>query len=199
MEFFVWCRDRPGTAALRRGLTETHWVYMDRFADTMIARGPALGADGAPIGSMHILDLPDPAAARAFAFEEPYAKSGVFAEVLVRRWANALGRTMWDWPADPGTDRRFLVIGTAHPGMTARRSELLGAHQAWLNDPARAGGIILRGPLLSDDGAEWLGSAMLLQQPDAAAARGLFEGEPYHEGGLYAGLEILPWRFGGRH
>ena len=199
MEFLVYCRDRAGTAALRQQLVQTHWSYMDRYAATMIARGPTLAEDGSPTGSMHILDLPDLEAARAFAFEEPYYSAGVFAEVTIRRWANALGRTMWDWPADPGTDRRFLVIGTGHPGVTARRSALLAAHQGWLTDPARAAGIILRGPLLSDDGAEWVGSAMLLQQPDAASARAVFAGELYHEGGLYERLEILPWRFGGRH
>lgn len=72
MEFFVYHRDRPGSSALRDELLEEHWSYMDGFAKQMIARGPTLTDDGeTATGSVHIVDLPDPAAARAFAFDEP--------------------------------------------------------------------------------------------------------------------------------
>ena len=47
---------------------------------------------------MHIVDLPYPAAARAFAFYEPNYQAGVYRHVLLRRWRNLLGRTMWDFP-----------------------------------------------------------------------------------------------------
>jgi uncharacterized protein len=40
MEFFIYCRDRPGSGALRSELAEAHWAFMDRYADEMIARGP---------------------------------------------------------------------------------------------------------------------------------------------------------------
>jgi hypothetical protein len=41
---------------------------MDRYAAKMIARGPTLADDGdTPTGSVHIVGLPEPAAARAFA------------------------------------------------------------------------------------------------------------------------------------
>ncbi|MCP9953271.1 YciI family protein [Actinomadura madurae] len=70
MEFFVYHRDRPGSRELREKLLEEHWSYMDRYAAEMIARGPTF--DGETLtGSVHIVDLPDPAAARAFAFDEP--------------------------------------------------------------------------------------------------------------------------------
>jgi uncharacterized protein YciI len=72
MEFFCYHRDRPGSVALREELLEEHWSYMDRYASQMIARGPTLASDGCtPTGSLHIVDLPDSAAARAFAFDEP--------------------------------------------------------------------------------------------------------------------------------
>src|ERR1035438_7764487 len=72
MEFFCYHRDRPGSAALREELLEEHWSYMDRYASQMIARGPTLASDGGtPTGSVHIVGLPDSAAARAFAFDEP--------------------------------------------------------------------------------------------------------------------------------
>ena len=65
MEFFCYHRDRPGCVALREELLEEHWSYMDRYASQMIARGPTLASDGCtPTGSLHIVDLPDSAAAR---------------------------------------------------------------------------------------------------------------------------------------
>src|SRR3712207_3753991 len=108
MEFFCYHRDRPGSAALRADLLEQHWSYMDRYAEAMIARGPTFGGEGLegiegvegddPTGSVHIVDLPDAAAARAFAFDEPNYQAGVYRDVLLRRWRNTLGRTMWNFP-----------------------------------------------------------------------------------------------------
>jgi uncharacterized protein len=84
MEFFCYHRDRPGSMALREELLEKHWSYMDRYAAQMIARGPTLAGDGdTPTGSVHIVDLPGPAAARAF--EEPSHQAGVYRDVLLRR------------------------------------------------------------------------------------------------------------------
>jgi uncharacterized protein YciI len=113
MEFFCFHRDRPGTTALRDELLEQHWAYMDKHAKTMIARGPAIADDGdTPAGSVHILGLPDPAAARAFAFNEPYYQAGVYRDVLLRRWSNTLGRTMALIRApDPDTARAILTPG----------------------------------------------------------------------------------------
>lgn len=102
MEFFCYHRDRPGSLELRDQLLEEHWSYMDLFAAQMIARGPTFAADGdTPSGSVHIVDLPDAAAARAFAFDEPNYQAGVYRDVLLRRWRNLLGRTMWDFPVAP--------------------------------------------------------------------------------------------------
>lgn len=82
MEFFCYHRDRPGSAALRQELREEHWSYVDRFPG-MIARGPTFEGER-PTGSVHVLDLPDPAAARAFAFEEPGYQAGAYRDVLLR-------------------------------------------------------------------------------------------------------------------
>ena len=72
-------------------MVEEHWAYMDRFAATMVARGPTLADDGTLTGSVHILDLPDATAARTFAFEEPGYRAGAYRDVLLRRWHNSLG------------------------------------------------------------------------------------------------------------
>lgn len=172
MEFFCYYRDRRGSLALRGELLEAHWSYMDRFP--MIARGPTFDGDGLPTGSVHIVDLPGPAAARAFAFDEPGYQAGVYRDVLLRRWHNALGRTMWDFPGADGD--RYLVLG-------------LGAGQAADLPPDRDD-LIAYGPLLSDDGTTWLGTAALVQGQDTARA--------VLPPDRYADIEVHHWRFGGR-
>ncbi|MGW5773934.1 YciI family protein [Streptomyces longwoodensis] len=181
MEFLCYHRDRPGSLPLRDELLEDHWSYMDRYAKEMIARGPTLADDGdTPTGSVHILDLPDPAAARAFAFDEPNYQAGAYRDVLLRRWHNALGRTMWDFPGGRTGGNRYLVLG-------------LGTGQAAdLAVPPDRHELIAYGPLLSDDGTAWLGTAVLLRAPDPEAARAILTQD------RYADIEVHHWQFGGR-
>ncbi|MFG3155553.1 YciI family protein [Streptomyces sp. NPDC048219] len=181
MEFLCYHRDRPGSAALRGELTEEHWSYMDRYAKEMIARGPTFAGDGdTPTGSLHIVDLPDPAAARAFAFDEPNYQAGVYRDVLLRRWRNTLGRSMWDFPGGRTGGNRWLVLG-------------LGTGQAAdLEVPPGRDELIAYGPLLSDDGGTWLGTAVLLRAPDPETARAVLSAD------RYAGIEVHDWQFGGR-
>jgi uncharacterized protein len=181
MEFFCYHRDRHGSAVLRHELLDQHWSYMDHFAAQMIARGPTFAGDGeTPTGSVHIVDLPDPAAARAFAFDEPNYQAGVYRDVLLRRWRNTLGRTMWDFPGGRDGGNRYLVLG-------------LGAGQAAdLDVPADRAELIAYGPLLSDNGAAWLGTAALVRAPDPGEARAVLA--PHR----YADIEVHDWAFGGR-
>lgn len=181
MEFFCYHRDRPGSMSLRNKLIEEHWSYMDRYAAQLIARGPTLAADGdTATGSVHIVDLPDPAAARAFAFDEPNYQAGVYRDVLVRRWRNTLGRTMWDFPGGRTGGNRYLVLG-------------LGAEPAAdLTVPPNQDELIAYGPLLSDNGTTWLGTAALVRAPDPDTARAVLT----HD--LYADIEVHNWQFGGR-
>ena len=181
MEFFCYHRDRPGSVALRDELLEEHWSYMDRYASQMIARGPTLASDGgAPTGSVHIVGLPDSAAARAFAFDEPGYQAGVYRDVLLRRWRNTLGRTMWDFPGGRTGGRRYLVLG-------------LGTGPAAdLALPPGRDRLIAYGPLLSDDGATWLGTAVLVRAPDPDTARAVLTAA------RYASVEVHDWQFGGR-
>ncbi|UIX31657.1 YciI family protein [Streptomyces sp. GQFP] len=184
MEFLCYHRDRPDSLALRYELLEDHWSYMDGYAKEMIARGPTLAADGeTPTGSVHILDLPDPATARAFAFDEPGYQAGVYRDVLLRRWRNTLGRTIWEFPGGPTDGNRYLVLGLGRDTSQA----------ADLTPPADRDDLIAYGPLLSDDGATWLGTAALLRAPDAETARAVLLTPD-----RYADVEVHDWQFGGR-
>jgi len=100
--------------------------------------------------------------------------------VLLRRWRNLLGRTMWDFPGGRDGGNRYLVLG-------------LGAGQAAdLAVPPGRDELIAYGPLLSDNGATWLGTAVLLRAPDPATARAILTSD------FYADIEVHNWQFGGR-
>ena len=181
MEFFCYHRDRPASATLRADLLERHWSYMDQYATQMIARGPTLTADGqTATGSVHILDLPDPAAARAFAFDEPNYQAGVYRDVLLRRWRYTLGRTMWDFAGGPTGGNRYFVLALGR------------GHDADLVVPHLRDELIAYGTLLSDDGASWLGTALLIRAPDPGTALSAVA----HD--AYADIEVHRWQFGGR-
>ena len=181
VEFFCYHRDRPGSATLRGELREEHWSYMDRYQAEMIARGPTLTDDGeTATGSVHIVGLPGPADARAFAFDEPNYQAGVYRDVLLRRWRNLLGRTMWDFAGGRVGGNRYLVLGLG----TAQAADLAV--------PSAQDELIAYGPLLSDDGATWLGTAALIRAPDPDAARAILTP------GRYADIEVHNWQFGGR-
>jgi hypothetical protein len=181
VEFFCYHRDRPGTSDLRDQLREKHWSYMDGYMDRMIARGPTLDDSGeVATGSVHIVDLAGPDAGRAFAFDEPNYQAGVYRDVLLRRWRNLLGRTMWEFPGGPEIGRRFVLIG-------------LGSGAGVdLAVPAESQDLIAYGPLLSDDGATWLGTAAILRAATASAAGSVLTGS------TYASVEVHNWQFGGR-
>ncbi|MEV2216316.1 YciI family protein [Streptomyces sp. NPDC050997] len=181
MEFFCYHRDRPGSLNLRNEMGEKHWSYMDQYAKELIARGPTFADDGeTPTGSVHIVDLPDPAAARAFAFDEPNYQAGAYRDVLLRRWRNLLGRTMWDFPGGRTGGNRYLVLG-------------LGSGQAAdLVVPPTRDELIAYGPLLSDDGTTWLGTAVLLRASAPDTARAVLTPD------RYADIEVHDWEFGGR-
>lgn len=181
MEFLCYHRDRPGSMPLRDELLEAHWSYMDRFASNLIARGPTFDREEEyATGSIHIVDVPGPAEARSFAFDEPNYQAGVYRDVLLRRWRNGLGRTMWEFPGGASGGLRYLVIG------------LGGGEAVDLEPPADHPGLIAYGPLLSDDGSAWLGTAALIRAADPTEARALLTPDGY------AAIEVHAWEFGGR-
>jgi uncharacterized protein len=185
VEFFCYHRDRPGSMALRSALLEEHWSYMDRYASKMIARGPTFDFDDddEPTGSVHIVDLSSCAAAREFAFDEPNYQAGVYRDLMLRRWRNVLGRTMWDFAGGESGGNRYLVLGFGS-GQTAG---LDGPDTQSLQD-----GLISYGPLLSDDGTNWLGTAALVRASDPDTARAVLTPDSYAE------IEVHGWQFGGR-
>ncbi|OEV14324.1 hypothetical protein AN219_28130, partial [Streptomyces nanshensis] len=80
----------------------------------------------------------------AFAFEEPNQQAGIYRDVLLFRWRNLLGRTMWEFPGGRTGGNRYLVLG-----LGPARGEH-GAQPAGPTVPPGEDELIAFGPLLSD-------------------------------------------------
>jgi uncharacterized protein YciI len=188
LDFFVYSRDAADSADLRddQSLAEEHWSYMDRFAASMVARGPTLDTHREhATGSLHILALPSVDAAREFVALEPNNRAGVYREHVVWRFENLFGRSMWEFSRLPN-ELRFLVIGRSHLGRRvpaeALPAELLER-------------LVVYGALTTLDGAELVGVALGLQTPDREAVDALIEGSGL---GPFFDVEVHDWEFGGR-
>jgi uncharacterized protein len=190
VDFFVYSRDAVDTTELRddQALLEEHWSYMDRFAESVIARGPTLdtGREVAT-GSLHVLALPSVGAARDFIALEPNNRAGVYEEHLVWRFENLLGRSMWELSGQPA-EPLFLIIG---------RSQLGRPVAAEILPPELLERLVLYGALTTLDGAEPAGVALALQAPGREAVDALLEDE---RTGLdaFSEVEVHDWEFGGR-
>jgi len=88
--YAIHCIDKPGSTDLRSVTREHHLEHLDSFADQVLVAGPLLDNDGAPIGSLLILDFADRKAAIQFAADDPYALAGLFASVAVTAWRKTL-------------------------------------------------------------------------------------------------------------
>lgn len=105
----------------------------------------------------------------------------MYQDVLLRRWHNVLGRTMWDFAGGRAGGNRYLVLGLLGTGQTVDPAL-----------PTDCDELIAYGPLLSDDGTSWLGTAVLVRAPDPNTARVTLPSDHYDH------IEVHTWQFGGR-
>jgi len=195
MDFLIYSR---GTAAAAvadddPGLNERHWAYMDGFAHGMTARGPTLGPHRQGwTGSVHVVNLPDPEAAREFVAREPYNQAGLFEEHRTWRFANILGQTMWQF-ADAGDEPCFLVLARPATDVPQKLSPVPLADLP----PELRERLILYGELRNLNDDEPAGVALAVQAATRETLDALL-------GDARAGLadchdvEIHDWEFGGR-
>lgn len=82
--------DKAGELQTRLDTREAHVAYLKASGVVEMA-GPLLDDAGEMCGSLIILDVPDMAAAEAFAADDPYAKAGLFESVTLDAWNKVLG------------------------------------------------------------------------------------------------------------
>ena len=84
------CLDKPGALQTRLDNRAAHLAHI-QSSGTVEMAGPFLDAEGRMTGSLIVLEVPDMAAARAWAEADPYAKAGLFESVSIREWRKVIG------------------------------------------------------------------------------------------------------------
>ncbi len=81
MLFAITCLDKPDSAALRQATRAKHLEHAARHG--VVFGGPLLGPDGAPCGSLLVIEADHQAAAEHVAAADAYAQAGLFASVTI--------------------------------------------------------------------------------------------------------------------
>ena len=90
--YVLICIDKLNSFALRMATREAHLAYVRETPHARLkVGGPFLGKNGEMTGSLLIAEAKDPAAAEAFAADDPYGKAGLFASVEIRPWKVTAG------------------------------------------------------------------------------------------------------------
>jgi uncharacterized protein YciI len=194
MLFSILIHDEPNSAALRDEHRAAHLAYLKGFDAQTLFAGPFTDDDEtADLGSFRLLDLPDRAAAEQHIADEPYVIGGIQKRWQIHQWKPSVPYTWRDCPREEG-NIQALFYGTDFPGGMAKRIENRDAHENYLNDHDNM--VMTRGPLLTDDGSESVGSIWLLDLPNLDAGRELLKGDPFYKSGIYKEEMLVRWRFG---
>jgi uncharacterized protein YciI len=88
----------------------------------------------------------------------------------------------------------FVIIGWDKPGQGQTRLDTRPAHLAYLATVKDQ--LKLAGPFLAADNQTAIGSLMIYECANEAEARAIMESDPFSKAGLFASLDIKPWRQG---
>ena len=194
MHFAILIYDEPGSAALRDQYRQTHLDYLKAFDAQTLFAGPFTTDDeSADLGSLRLIEFPDRATANRHVAEEPYVIGGVQKRWYIQHW---LPRSPYSWRDCPRTKGHIQAMfhGLDQPGAERLAPEFRAAHEAYLAQHASM--VMARGPLVTDDGEEPIGSVLLLDVPDMDAARAFMAHEPFYSNGVYKDINFHRWRFG---
>jgi uncharacterized protein YciI len=83
VKFILIAHDKAGALEVRKANRPAHLAYLQAAGEKIVFGGPLLAADGAPFGSVVVIEAEDEAAARAFFAGDPYAEAELFEMVTV--------------------------------------------------------------------------------------------------------------------
>jgi hypothetical protein len=85
----------------------------------------------------------------------------------------------------------FVIFAKDKPGDGSARAAHRAEHLEYLKSQADA--VRTAGPLLDDAGA-MIGSMLVIEAADRAAAERFAAGDPFRKRGVFASVEVHPWR-----
>jgi len=101
-----------------------------------------------------------------------------------------------DAPIGQSTGASYMLyacICTDKPGASELRQQTRETHLAHLREHHSA--IVSAGPLLSADGETPIGSLLIVEANSVDDARAMMEADPYAKAGVFARIEVHPWRW----
>jgi uncharacterized protein len=90
--FVLTCLDKPDSLPLRMEIRPHHLAYLEQFTSAVKLAGPLLDdVEGAPNGSMLVIEFPTMEDAKAFGANDPYAKAGLFQHTRLTPFRATIG------------------------------------------------------------------------------------------------------------
>ena len=173
LQQFLCTGPKTGTPDFFREHLHAHESYFASYGDSFIFRD-------------------DRAALDKFVADEPMNKAGVYQRVEIHRWSNSFQKRAADY-ARKGL-QQFLCTGPK-TGTPDFFREHLHAHESYFASYGES--FIFRGPIRSADGADNIGTALLIELPNRAAADRFRNEEPFaRNGGYQRDVRITRWAFG---
>ena len=191
-QWVIYCWDKPGMQETRRAQLPEQQRYVKSFGERVIGYGHFLSDDGAAtLGTSFFMQLDDRATADTFVADEPLNKAGVYERIEIQRWSNSFQKRAADY-ARKGL-QQFLCTAPKIGSPEFFRQNL-HAHESYF--ASYADSFIFRGPIRSADGVDNIGTALLLELPDRAAADAFWNNEPFAKNGGYPrDARIIRWAF----
>jgi uncharacterized protein len=192
-QWAIYCWDRPGMETARRGLVVEQSSYIKNCGERAIGYGHFVSDDGYDtLGTLFFMQLDDRAAADKFVADEPMNKAGLYRRVEIHRWSNSFRKRAADY-ARKGL-QQFLCTAPK-TGTPEFFREHLHAHESYF--ASYGDSFIFRGPIRSADGANNIGTALLIELANRAAADRFWNDEPFaRNGGCQRDVRITRWVFG---
>jgi hypothetical protein len=189
---FGW--DGAGRARARLDHIAAQRDYARALGERLIGYGHIVSDDASEtLATTWFVQLDDRSAAEAFIADDPLNRAGVYERTDIRRWSNSFQKRAADYKRK-GLQQYFCT-GSKIPDAAAFFAKHLHAHETYFKQYADS--FIFRGPLRSADGADNVGTALLLELPDRAAAETFWNHEPFAaHGGYQDDSRIYRWVFG---